>query len=118
MTRWLGRPWALVALSSCLVAPLLRSEGRPQPSPAQMERFLKTAKIIKTKAASKGVTGTRRATLSDGTLTHDASIQSVDESKREFKPDNGPLEINFRDTYKYDIAAYRLGVLLGMDMIP
>ncbi len=27
-------------------------------------------------------------------------------------------ELNFRDSYKYNIAAYRLGRLLGLDMIP
>jgi len=118
MTRWLGRTRALAALTLCFVAPFLRAQSPPQLTPQEMERFLKTAKIVKTKPASKGITGTLRATLSDGTLTHDASVQSVDETKMQFKPDNGPIEMNFRDSYKFNIAAYRLSVLLGMDMIP
>jgi len=87
-------------------------------TPEQMENFLKTAKILKTKPASKGTTGTLRGTLSDGTLTHDAHIQSIDESKTDFAGANGTHEFNFRDTYKFNIAAYRLALLLGMDMVP
>ena len=47
----------------------------------QKEEFLTKAKITKTKDAKKGVTGTFQVTLSDGTLTHDASVQTIDESK-------------------------------------
>jgi len=84
----------------------------------QQEEFLATAKVIKTQRAQKGITGTLRATLSDGTITHDASIQTIDEKKAEFQGDRGK-EINFRDTFKFNIAAYRLGRMLGLEsMIP
>jgi hypothetical protein len=84
----------------------------------QKEEFLKTAKIVSTREASKGITNTRRATLSDGNITHDASIQTIDEKRNEFVTPQG-REINFRDTYKFNIAAYRLGRLLGLEgMIP
>jgi hypothetical protein len=43
----------------------------------QKEEFLKHAKVVKTHGVKKGVTGTTRATLSDGEITHDASIQSI-----------------------------------------
>src|SRR5688572_14093899 len=39
----------------------------------EMERFLKTAKIVSMKDLDVGVTVPRRATLSDGQLTHDAA---------------------------------------------
>jgi hypothetical protein len=85
----------------------------------QKEQFLKTAKITKTYAAPKGVTGTVRVTLSDGETTHDASVQTINEQKTLFQPDNGPSEVNFRDTYKYNIAAWKLAGLLGIaDMMP
>jgi hypothetical protein len=84
----------------------------------QKEEFLKHAKVIKTHGAKKGVTGTTRATLTDGQITHDASIQTIDEEKPKFQTSHG-LEINFRDCYKFNIAAYRLGLLLGLgDVIP
>src|SRR5712691_9139889 len=108
MARWSynrsSRTGALTALALCFVSPILRSQDRPQLTPEEMEKFLKTAKIVKTKRSSKGTTGTLRVTLSDGTLTHDASVQSIDETKMQFKPDNGPIEMNFRDTYKFNIA--------------
>jgi hypothetical protein len=118
MTRWLSKPLLFAVLSSFVVSPLVRSEGQPTLSREQMETFLKTAKILKTKSSGGGTTGTIRATLSDGTLTHDAHVQSIDESKLQFHGDRGTTELNFRDTYKFNIAAYRLSLLLGMDNIP
>ncbi len=89
-------------------------------SPAldQKEEFLKTAKVVNTREAAKGITLTLRATLSDGKITHDASIQTIDERKPRFDGLMG-TEYNFRDSYKFNIAAYRLGLLLGLrSMIP
>jgi len=89
----------------------------PKLTDAEQEIFLAKAKILKTRAASKGITGSQRATLSDGSLTHDAHIQCIDESKHEFRTDRG-TELNFRDSYKYNIAAYRLARLLGIANVP
>ena len=85
----------------------------------QKEQFLRTAKIVMTHSVSTGITSTVRVTLSDGTLTHDASVQRIDESKNFFKPDNGPGEYNFKDTYQFNIAAWKLARLLGIEnMMP
>jgi hypothetical protein len=86
-------------------------------SDAEMERFLKQAKVVKTKAASKGVTNSTQATLSDGRLTHDAHIQIIDEYKREFRSQQG-VEFDFRDSWTFNIAAYKLDRLIGLNMIP
>ncbi len=75
------------------------------------------AKVVKTKKVYTGATGTKRATLSDGSYTHDASIQSIDVSKASHATPRG-MEVNFRDSYKYNIAAYRLDRLLDLHMIP
>lgn len=83
----------------------------------QQEQFLKTAKVIRTRAANKGVTGTIRATLSDGTLEHDASIQTVDIAMNEFRSNRG-TELNFKDTWRYNVAAYRLNRLLQLGNVP
>ena len=83
----------------------------------QQEEFLKKAKIVRTRGVGKGVTGTLRATLSDGTVTHDASIQTIDQFMTEFKSNRG-TEFNFRDTWRYNVAAYRLDRLLELNMIP
>ena len=91
--------------------------GPAKPSDAEVEKFLLQAKIIKSKGVSTGTTGTRRATLSDGRLTHDVSIQTVDIYKPSFQTARG-TELNFRDSYKYNIAAYRLDRMLNLRMIP
>lgn len=84
----------------------------------QKEQFLARAKIVTIHGAKKGITNTVRATLTDGIITHDASIQRIDEEKARFQGERG-LEIGFRDTYRFNIAAYRLGRHLGLhDMIP
>lgn len=84
----------------------------------QKESFLLTAEIVSHRAAPKGITGVVRATLrSTEGLTHEAAIQRIDERKKEFQTDRG-TEMNFRDSYKFNLAAYKLSLLLGLDMIP
>jgi hypothetical protein len=91
----------------------------PKLSDSEKERFLKTAKIVSQKKINEGTTASFRVTLSDGKLTHDAQFQPIDVFKPVFKGAEGTVEKNFRDTYKFNIAAYRLGKLLGLDnMIP
>src|SRR6266436_2063541 len=88
-------------------------------SKEQIKHFLQTAEIVKSKQSSKGVTHPWRLTLSDGTLTHEASFQSIDEHKSEMKLESGKLELDFVDSYKYNIAAYQLAELVGLDdMLP
>jgi hypothetical protein len=84
-----------------------------------MERFLKTAPIVSQKVLDSGTTGSIKATLSDGRITHDVHIQFVDIYKPVFRGREGTVEKNFRDTYKFNIAAYRLAKLLGIGhMVP
>jgi hypothetical protein len=109
---------ALVALTGSVPGQQAATEpAPPQWSDAQMEHFLLTAKVVRSRSVSTGVTGTQRATLDDGKLTHDASVQTVDISKPTFQTAAG-TELNFRDSYKYNIAAYRLDRMLGLEMIP
>jgi hypothetical protein len=109
-------------LTVCGVGPCLAQNAavttRPVLTPAEMEDFLLPAPIVATKRTLKGVTGARVVELSDGRLTHDAQVQDVDIAKVFF--DVGPKnsEINFKDTYRYNIAAYRLSLLLGLDNVP
>jgi hypothetical protein len=91
--------------------------ARPALSLAEQERFLREAPLIKIRYAKKGITGTQRATLSDGTLTHDASIQTIDESAARFESAQR-TELNFRDYWGYNVAAYRLAVMVGLDVVP
>jgi hypothetical protein len=95
------------------------ASDEPTLNKEQIRQFLLTAKVVASKQSQKGVTIPWRLTLSDGTVTHDASFQAVDEQKPMQKMANGTTEINFADSYKYNIAAYALAELLGMDdMLP
>lgn len=86
-------------------------------SPDQIKAFLRSAKVINAQESKKGITHPSRLTLSDGTLTHDASFQAIDERKPIAQLENGRTEMNFVDSYKYNIAAYELAALVGMDDI-
>src|SRR5262245_29451042 len=107
----------LLTLSPLVAVCTLFAGDVPRLSDVEQEQFLKTAKIIKTTSAKKGVTHTQRVTLSDGNLTHDAHVQCIDEAKHEFKTDRG-TELNFKDTYKFNIAGYRLARMLGIHNMP
>ncbi len=93
-----------------------RAEDR-QLSHREMERFLETAEIKERMNLSVGVTKSQRLTLSDGNLTHDAHSQSIDRMWKEFRT-GGRTYLSFHDSYRFNIAAYRLNRLLGLDMVP
>jgi hypothetical protein len=88
----------------------------------QQRDFLLKADVIASRPAGKGITGTLRLTLSDGTLTHDASFQAIDDRMSVEDRARGRRragELNFVDSYKYNIAAYELARLLALDhMMP
>jgi hypothetical protein len=99
-----------------------RTQSAPPPPAVTLDReamriFLKDATIVKTRSAAKGVTNTLRATLSDGRVTHDAQIQTVDLARALFEA-GGKTEVNFRDSYKFNIAGYELARLIGLDNVP
>jgi hypothetical protein len=89
----------------------------PIPSDQEIERFLSEGKIIKTRGTPKGITNSIRATMSNGTLTHDAHVQTIDEYKREFRSKQG-VEFDFRDSWMFNVAAYKLDRLIGLNMVP
>jgi hypothetical protein len=121
--------WLLLALP---VAPASAGQAAEAPAPAptaqtaapalpreQIRQFLETAPIIKGKATVKGVTRPMRVTLSDGTLTHDAAFSTVDEHKNVERFEGGRVELDFVDSYKFSLAAYKIAELVGLDhMMP
>jgi hypothetical protein len=85
----------------------------------QQEAFLHSAKITAEKPSKKGVTGTVRVTMTDGKITHDASVQRINDRQAVFQGQNGSTELNFKDTYLFNIAGWRLAKMLGIaDMVP
>lgn len=138
ISRWV-RPWWLVLVVSLLSAPLAYLSAQtapPQPAspqtappePAtnlttswtdeQIEQFLLKARIVGgPRSIGKGVTNALRATLTDGTVTHDAQIQQVDERKTTGPAAQG-AELNFRDSWAFNVAAYELDRLIGLKLVP
>jgi hypothetical protein len=115
-SRWRVSLFAIVLCFTCGLSAVAADE--PALTKEQIKQFLLTAKVVDSKHAKKGITDTWRLTLSDGTVTHDASFQSVDEHKPVKELSMG-TELNFVDSYKYNIAAYALAEMLGMDnMLP
>jgi hypothetical protein len=114
LTAWIGL-WLTV--SSAPGAPL-QSQGDPAGwSDERKAEFLLNADIVSMREIGTGITRPRRAELDNGTVQHDAHIQTVDEFQARFEGERG-VEFNFTDSYKYNIAAYRLDRLLGLRMVP
>jgi hypothetical protein len=112
-----------VVICICVASGLWLSPGAgaqapvPVPPDNEIEQFLLTAKVVRSRDTRKGVTGSIRATLTDGTLTHDVHVQMVDEAKFEFRTLSG-VEYNFRDSWRFNVAAYRIDRLLGLHLVP
>lgn len=88
-------------------------------TPESIEAFMRSAKVVRTRSTSTGITRPIRMTLSDGVATHDALFQAIEEKKSVFVPATGPTEINFVDSWRYNVAAYRLAGLIGLEwMMP
>ena len=79
----------------------------------EQSAFLLNARIGNKRSAGGGVTDSKRATLTDGTFSHDAHIQTVDIATPVFQAGRAS-EVNFKDTYRFNIAGYRLARLLGI----
>jgi hypothetical protein len=114
----------LFVILICIVIPLsipldVRAADDEPLTKEQIKQFLQTAEIVKSKPSSKGVTHPWRLTLSNGAITHDASFQAIDEHKPKMDLGNGKIETDFVDSYKYNIAAYEIAELVGLDnMLP
>ena len=83
----------------------------------EKEEFLRNAEVKLQRDIGIGINNTVRVTLTDGALTHDAHVQTVDVSKTSYPTING-VELNFRDRYQFNIAAYKLDRMMGLNMVP
>ena len=84
---------------------------------AEIETFLKTAKIGRPRDIPVGVTMPRRATLESDNLRHDAAIQTADIQQAAYTTPKG-TELNFRDTWKFNVAGYEVAKMLQLNMVP
>ena len=111
-------PPAIRQHTAAAAAPAAAPTTRPASfSDPDIEQFLLKGRVSKTRGAGKGITGSLRGTLTHETLTHDVHIQTIDESKREFRSSQG-TEFNFRDYWGYNVAGYKIDRLLGLGLVP
>jgi hypothetical protein len=123
--RRLPRLLTVVVLAAVVASPAALSGRQAAPASAQsltkeeMREFLLTAKVTRTRDLSKGVTRPVRFTMTNGRLTNDAVFQRVDERRMQAQFARGGGEVNFVDSYLYNLAAYTLAEMLGLDhMMP
>ena len=110
-------PIFLSLMVATLLGPAKSASAQPDLTHEQREEFLRTAEIVSNREGDTALAEPSEATLSDGSVTHDAHIQNVDVTQAEFTSARG-TEFNFRDNYKYNIAAYVLNKSLGMNRVP
>lgn len=97
----------------------LRGEGA-QPdfraySDADKERFLKSARIVSAKEIGHGVTKPLKLEMTLAGVQHAAKVQRVDVELPDYFPEKG-RPVPMRDSWKYNIAAYRVDRVLGLGM--
>lgn len=119
---WYFRRFSMVAAGMLILFISVQLFGVQQSTLLAKEdvrKFLLTGEIIKSEEIGKGLTRPWRLTLTDGNLIHDASFQDVDIRTLEAGFAGGGRELNFSDSFHYNIAAYELACLLGIDdMVP
>jgi hypothetical protein len=90
----------------------------PFASRADAENYLRTARVVAAKGTGIGITLPRKLTLDDGKLRHPALFKSIDERKPGLTQlQHGP-EFDFKDSWRFEVAAYELDKLLSLDMVP
>jgi hypothetical protein len=93
--------------------------GAPALSREATAEFLRTARVVRSRRLDRGITNPWRLTLGDGRLTHDAAFQSVHERTMNRELSDGRTELVFVDSYRYNIAAFRMAELIGLhEMMP
>jgi hypothetical protein len=108
----------LAFVLSPLFLPAQVPGGRPGETREQIEEFLRTAKITENKGISVGITGPRKLTLTDGTITHHAAFKTVNERKPGVTQLQAGMEVDFKDSWMFEIAAYEVDKLLGLNLVP
>jgi hypothetical protein len=87
-------------------------------SPAEVEQFLKDAKMVAKEKIPIGITKPMKITLEKDGVKVYAKFSSVDQAGQNEKLADGSIEMYFLDSYKSDLAGYELSKLLGMNNVP
>jgi hypothetical protein len=98
----------------------LDAEGKPLPfqTHAEAQEFLRSAQVTSQENVPVGVTKPKKLLLEKDGLKVHAKFGYVDRTGQHEKLTDGSVEMYFIDSYRSDMAAYELGLELGMDNIP
>jgi len=88
------------------------------PTLEEKENALRNAKIVKAKKLGTGITNPLKLTLQDGDTEFYAVFKNVDVRKTGLTKLKSSTEMDFKDSWQFDVAAYELDKLLGLNMVP
>ncbi len=116
--------WALASTEPTAEAPSPVTWQDPGGTPlpfqndAEILEFLRTAQVVSQELVDVGINGISKVLLEkDGVRLH-AAFRSIYISQKQIKMSNGELRFDFRDDCRFEVAAYRLSKLLGLDSVP
>ena len=111
-------PPAVILSFLCMTMQPLELLAEVNLTTAQMEEFLRSAEEVSVEVlAGDNDCAACRVVLSNGALTHQAYVTTVDVYKRRARIGGRTIH-NFRMSYRYNIAAYELNKLLGLNLVP
>ena len=99
-------------------------DGRPLPfqSDEEIEQQLRTADVVSKSKIPVGVTQPRKILLAADPHHFHAVFKFVDETKKNVRDPTAAgrakLYLEWRDSYVYDIAAYQVDRLMGLNRVP
>jgi len=109
---------ALVFVVVGNAATAIPSSG-PLPKGPELEHFLRTASIESMTPIGVGITKPMKVRLTDGERSLHAVWKSVDEHRHGVhRGRGGGYQNSFKDSYKYEVAAYELDKLLDLGLVP
>ena len=109
----------LIALTVCAQETISKSRlSELYPTLEAKENALRTAKIIKSKRLGSGITNPWKLTLQDGDTQFNAVFKDVHVRKPGITKLKSGTELDFKDSWQFDVAAYELDKLLGLNMVP
>ncbi len=88
------------------------------PTPEAKEKVLRDAKIIKSKKLGTGITNPLKLTLLDRDTELYAVFKDVNVRKTGITKLKTGAEMDFKDSWQFDVAAYELDKMLGLNMVP
>jgi hypothetical protein len=90
----------------------------PFTSREEIEHFLRTAEIVKIVSRPEGRTNPLRLRLRDSDREQDVIYKYIDVRKPGVYNLGKSTEYDFKDSWKFEVAAYELDKLLNLNMVP